>query len=130
MNLLVRKRRSVILVAFALGVLLLINGSCGTLVQVVDKAGVPVPDASIHPVWLSVTGAVSRTEADGYARLHDGWSLLGDPEWVFINAGGRHWEISYPPPKIIRLDPAEALPLHLWAGHLRAVGDDPQATGR
>lgn len=103
-----RVRKPLIVVPIVLCVVLFISASCRTLVQVVDEKGLPVHQASVHPVWLSVTGEVSRTDADGYARLHDAWSLLGSPRWVFINATGRHWEIDYPPPRVIRLDPAEA----------------------
>ena len=118
-----RIRRPLIGVAVVLSLVLFTGARCGTLVQVVDEAGLPVQEVSVHPVWPSVTGEVSLTDAAGYARLHDGWSVLGAPSWVYVNAMGRFWLYGYPPPRVICLDPAKEFPLPFPASQQGAAAD-------
>jgi len=124
-----RLRKPLVIVTLALAVTLVMCASCRTLVRVVDEAGSPMRDASVRPVWLSVSGEVSITDVDGYARLHDGWSLFGTPRWVFINATERFWQIDYPPPEVIRLDPGKALPLPSGASQQGHAAGRPQTAG-
>jgi hypothetical protein len=103
-------RRQPVLTAALATAVPFVFASCRTTVRVVDEAGSPVRDASVSLEWPSFHGEVSVTDADGYALLHDAWTLSGAPSWVHVRVTGRLWQVDYPPPSVIRLVPAEALP--------------------
>jgi hypothetical protein len=94
-----RRRKPLVIVACASGLFLFAFAGCRTTVRVVDDAGLPVPGAAVSPVWLSVDGEVTVTDADGHARLHDAWSMLGAPRWLHIHASGRFWQADYRLPR-------------------------------
>jgi hypothetical protein len=121
-----RLRKPLVIAAGATGLFLFAFAGCRTTVRVVDDAGLPVPGAAISPVWPSVGGEVTVTDADGHARLHDAWSMLGAPRWLHIHASGRLWQIDYPPPAVIRLVPAAAVPLPARADRSGTAAEDPR----
>jgi hypothetical protein len=88
--------------------------SCGTLVQVVDARGAPIPGASVRPIYPSMGGTSATTDSNGYARLYDAWfrrplfSML--PSWVVVITGDGSWQFDYPPPAVLHLDDAAKSP--------------------
>lgn len=129
-----RIRRSVIAVALALSVVLIGGATCGTLVQVVDGHGTPVPGAHVQLIYPSFNGPSATTGSDGHARLRDVWftrplcSMM--PAWVWVRTDVGTWHFDYPPAPVVHLDPTRLYSPPSWAIQPDAAAGEPKAARR
>lgn len=68
-------------------IILLFLFGCGNKVRVVDVAGLPIKDAKVTPISLSMGGNSVLTDASGYASVP---SSIGGQEvkWINVECAG------------------------------------------
>ena len=109
-----RRRPLLLAVTASVGLILVASAYRGTPVRVVDARGAAVPGVRVQVIYPSFGGPSTITDDQGCTRLPDTWwdSPLFHltPEWVWVVTAVGRWEFDYPPPELLRLDPARGRP--------------------